>query len=114
MPEITREAVIESMTAAAERMGLDLEDLQEMITEVLDDCSAKSQKLKQAIESGDADSVKSIAHDIKGSCANYGLKTASEVAFQIEQNSETSSLTEVEDLIGQFEAFSKLDLDKTS
>ena len=114
MPEITREAVIESMEAAADRMGLDLEDLQEMIIEVLEDCSAKAQKLKQAIESSDAASVKSIAHDIKGSCANYGLKTASEVAFQIEQNPETSSLMEIEDLIGQFEAFSKFDLDKTS
>ena len=41
MSEITRESVLQTMKDAAERMGLALEDLQEMIEAVLEDCSAK-------------------------------------------------------------------------
>ncbi|MBU2514486.1 Hpt domain-containing protein [bacterium] len=113
MSEITRESVLKSIEDAAERMGLDLEDLQEMINEVLEDCTAKAHRLKEAIASKDATTVKTIAHDIKGSCANYGLLTASEIAFTIEKNPENSSVETADELCSQFEAFSKLDLDKT-
>lgn len=111
MSGITREEVINSMQEAAERMGLDLEDLQEMIVEVLEDCSGKAVLLKNAIESKDFGSVKTIAHDIKGSTANYGLKTASSIALQIEQNNEASSNNEAQSLIDELAALSKLDLE---
>ena len=113
MSGITRESVIASMQEAAERMGLDLEDLQEMINEVLEDCSGKVQTLKTAISGQDHASVKAIAHDIKGSTANYGLTTASAIALQIEKNNETATVEMVDSLIQQFEAFSKLGLDKS-
>lgn len=111
MSEITRESVIESMETAAERMGLDLEDLQEMINEVLEDCAEKAQQLKEAIVAGDAASVKSLAHDIKGSSANYGLQTASDVALYIEKNNETATSDSADDLIRQFDLFGTLNLD---
>ena len=113
MSNITRESVIADMQAAAERMGLDLEDLQEMINEVLEDCSGKVQKLKNAISTSDFSSVKAIAHDIKGSAANYGLKSASELAFEIEKNNESSSIESAEKLVRQFEILSTFDLDKS-
>lgn len=112
MSEITRESVLKSMEEAADRMGLDLEDLQEMINEVLEDCTMKSAKLKEAINSGDAASIKSIAHDIKGSSANYGLKTASEIAYSIEKNSENPPTGAVDELIEQYKIFSELNLDQ--
>ncbi len=112
MSGITREGVITSMQAAAERMGLDLEDLQEMINEVLEDCTDKVQNLKKAISGQDHESVKAIAHDIKGSTANYGLATASAIALQIEQNNETATMEMADSLDHQFEEFSKLGLDK--
>ena len=76
------------MSAAAERMGLELDDLREMIDEVLKDCQEKSELLKQAADAARADEVKSIAHDIKGSTANYGLSVASELALIIEKRSQ--------------------------
>ena len=112
MAEITRESVIESMQKAAERMGLDLEDLQEMIIEVLEDCSAKALLLREAIASGDLASIKSIAHDIKGSCANYGLQTASDLALYIEKNNESMISDPVDELIRQFGLFSSFNLDQ--
>lgn len=114
MQEITRESVIQSMEAAAERMGLDLEDLQEMVGEVLEDCSEKLNTLKNAIGSGDTSAVKAIAHDIKGSSANYGLSAASEIAFQIEKNYESASIDAVNELIEMFKTFGTLELDKTN
>lgn len=112
MSGITRESVIASMQAAAERMGLDLEDLQEMINEVLEDCTGKIQNLKNAISEQDHASIKAIAHDIKGSTANYGLATASAIALQIEQNYETATVEMADSLSQQFDEFSKLGLDK--
>ena len=112
MSGITRESVIASMQAAAERMGLDLEDLQEMINEVLDDCSGKIQNLRKAISEKDHAAVKAIAHDIKGSTANYGLATASAIALQIEKNNQTATVEMADSLNQQFEEFSKLGLDK--
>ncbi len=112
MPEITRESVLKTIEDAAERMGLDLEDLQEMIIEVLEDCTAKALKLKEAIASKDSGTVKSIAHDIKGSSANYGLTSASEIAYFIEKNPDNSTVESAEELYQQFVSFSKLDLDK--
>ncbi len=113
MSEITRESVLAAMQDAADRMGLDLEDLQEMINEVLEDSTTKAQLLKKAIESNDSDTVKAIAHDIKGSTANYGLKTVSEIAYEIEKNYENASVSLADQLISHFETFSKLELDKT-
>lgn len=112
MSGITRDSVIASMQAAAERMGLDLEDLQEMINEVLEDCLGKVQNLKKAISEQDHALVKAIAHDIKGSTANYGLPTASAIAFQVEQNNEAATVEMADSLNQQFEEFSKLGLDK--
>jgi len=112
MPGITRESVIETMQEAADRMGLDLEDLQEMINEVLEDCKGKAIRLKDAIMAADAASIKSIAHDIKGSTANYGLKTASALALEIEKNNEKAPLPVVEELITLIEDLSKLGLDE--
>lgn len=101
MANSTREEIIASMSAAAERMGLDLEDLQEMIEEVIDDCQGKSDLLKQAAASGNATEVKAIAHDIKGSTANYGLSIASSMALTIEKGCDAPSMEVIEEL-GQY------------
>jgi HPt (histidine-containing phosphotransfer) domain-containing protein len=111
MPEMTRESILNSMLEAAERMGLDLEDLQEMINEVLEDCQEKAVRLKEAIVSGDSGTVKKIAHDVKGSTANYGLNSISALAFDLEKNNESPSIDSVEEMIKQLETLSAFGLD---
>ena len=84
MADIDKSKIVSSMEEAAERMGLEIDDLKEMINEVLEDCNEKAKKLKDLIAAGDVDQVKAIAHDIKGSSANYGLDDQSEIAKKIE------------------------------
>ncbi len=112
MTDITRESIIQSMQDAAERMGLDLEDLQEMIAEVLEDCLGKSNTLKNAVSSGDSASIKAIAHDIKGSSANYGLQYASALALEIEKNCDNPPVDTADSLIAHFQTLSSFDLEK--
>ncbi len=112
MTENTREGVLKSMQLAAERMGLDLEDLQEMINEVLEDCDQKARQLKDAIAAHDEEKIKSIAHDIKGSTANYGLQEASTLALEIEKKCSSVPMETIEALVKQFENLSTLNLDE--
>jgi HPt (histidine-containing phosphotransfer) domain-containing protein len=95
MTNLSREEIIAAMQTAAERMGLDLEDLQEMIDEVLADCSAKAQRLQIAVDQQDSDSIRKIAHDIKGSTANYGLTAVSQLALEIEKEPDLFSVERI-------------------
>lgn len=95
----TRETIIASMQEAAERMGLDLEDLQEMIGDVLKDCSGKAALLKEAVSKRNATDIKTIAHDIKGSTANYGLQEVSDLALKLEKGNEDPDLEDVNEMI---------------
>ena len=81
--------VKEGITEAAERMGMDYDDLVDMVPEVLEDCKEKAVELKAAIASGDSAAVKALAHDLKGSTANYGLDEASVFAKNLEANHES-------------------------
>ncbi len=101
------------MNEAADRMGLDIEDLQEMIIDVLEDCLNKAQLIQKAIEASDIAQIKSIAHDIKGSTANYGLTQPSSLALQIEKNCENPSVTEpAAQLVEQFNELISFNLDQ--
>ncbi|MBT3227233.1 MAG: hypothetical protein HOE30_16465 [Deltaproteobacteria bacterium] len=106
----TRETVIASLQEAADRMGLDLEDLQEMIGEVLEDCSNKAVLLKAAVSDKKATDVKAIAHDIKGSTANYGLQEISDLALNLEQNHDDPSLEVADKMISLLNHISGLNI----
>ncbi|OGH04261.1 MAG: hypothetical protein A2557_10700 [Candidatus Lambdaproteobacteria bacterium RIFOXYD2_FULL_56_26] len=80
----TKPELLKDIASAAERMGLDGEDLLGMLDEVLDDCIGKVEKLAQAASSGDAVQTSAIAHDIKGSTLNYGITAPSVIAKEIE------------------------------
>ncbi|NQU64718.1 MAG: Hpt domain-containing protein [SAR324 cluster bacterium] len=108
----TREAIIALMQGAAERMGLDLEDLQEMIGEVLEDCSSKAALLKEAVITKNAANIRAIAHDIKGSTANYGLQEVSDLALKLEKNNENPALEDVEEMISLLSHISGLGINE--
>ena len=110
MSNLTRENIIADMEAAADRMGLDLEDLQEMIVDVIDDCLAKSKLLVKAVEEKNADDIKRIAHDIKGATANYGLLSPSALALKLEKSCDDPSTAIAEELLGDFDQLKALNL----
>jgi len=109
---LNRDDVIIGMKEAAERMGLDLEDLQEMIIDVLEDCSEKSNLLVSAADAGDSAKIKTLAHDIKGATANYGLPEASELALKIEKGHEDIPKDTISELVTHFAALSGLNLEQ--
>lgn len=110
MSETTREIVLQDMADSAERMGLDLEDLQEMIEDVLEDCATKVVILKEAGATKDLVQIKEIAHDIKGATANYGLLTASSIAKEIEKEYESVSVEKIDLLIEEINSLSTFKL----
>ncbi|MDT8446907.1 MAG: Hpt domain-containing protein [bacterium] len=79
-----KEQILRDIDEAAERMGLEPEELVEMIDDVLDDALSKIPNLKAAAEAGDAQQTSAVAHDIKGSTINYGIIAPSNVAKEIE------------------------------
>jgi len=113
MSFFSRDSVIKDMNEAADRMGLDIEDLQEMIVDVLDDCLNKAQLILNAIEANDVAQIKSIAHDIKGSTANYGLMQPSGLALEIEKKCGTPAAAEpAGQLLEQFKELLTFKLDE--
>jgi len=110
MSNLTRENVIADMEEAAERMGLDLEDLQEMIVDVIDDCLSKAKLLLKAVGEKSASDIKSIAHDIKGASANYGLLSPSALALKLEKSCDDPSTAVAEELVADFDQLKALNL----
>ena len=111
MANLTKEAVLNDMNEAAERMGLDLEDLVEMIEDVIEDCQGKAIIIRDSIASGDTDQIKAVSHDIKGSCANYGLLAPSETAKVIENAFDQSPTDTADSLIDQLNTLAGLGLE---
>ncbi|PCI28975.1 MAG: hypothetical protein COB67_05165 [SAR324 cluster bacterium] len=112
MSEMTRESVLHDMQEAADRMGLDLEDLQEMIVDVLDDFQEKVKQLQEALNTGDHSTVKAISHDIKGAAANYGLELPSQLASEVEKDFEGQPLEAAKKLVAVVETLCGLNLDQ--
>lgn len=81
----SKEEVLKDIGDAAERMGLDLEDLTEMIDDVLDDAIGKIGGLRDAAIAGNLEQTSAVAHDIKGSCLNYGILAPAELAKSVEK-----------------------------
>ncbi len=95
---------------AAERMGMDYEDLAEMVPEVLEDCLIKAKKLEKAIQSNDSAQVKAIAHDLKGSTANYGIMAPSALAKSLEKNFESPNAAELKEFVSLIQEIQTKDL----
>ena len=112
MSEVTREDVIKDIQESADRMGLDLEDLQDMMEDVLEDCLQKAIVLVQATEEGKSTQVKEIAHDIKGATANYGLLKASSIALELEKEFELLPVEKAKALVTEINFLYSLNLEK--
>ena len=106
----THGEVIADMQVAADRMGLEINDLQEMIVSVLNDCKEKAVRLRSTTAISDQTTIKTISHNIKGSAANYGLNELAELAKEIERNRADLPLEKVDNLLNLIDHLLTLDL----
>ena len=71
--------------SALERIGGDGDLLQELTALFLDDVPARLQALQEAIDAGDAATVRREAHGIKGAAANLSAEETRAVALELEK-----------------------------
>ncbi len=94
--------------ALGEQLGLDEEEYRELIDLFIESGGADYQKLLDGVAAGDADTVCSCAHTIKGASGNLGLLDVSAVASLIEERAMNHKLEDigqaVETLKTQFDA----------
>ena len=78
VPLIDRELADQVLDEAARDAGL--------LTMFVDESRSRLAKLRAAIEEGDADAVKALAHSVKGSSASFGATRMSALAAAMEQS----------------------------
>lgn len=70
--------------ALLDRVGGDLEFLQEIAGLFLEDCPKLLAEIRTAVSGGDARTLEYAAHTLKGSVANFGAEAAQDAAFRLE------------------------------
>lgn len=75
-----------------ERVGGDVQFLQELAVIFVDDCPKLLGDIRTAIQSGDLRSLEHAAHTLKGSVANFGAEPARAAALRLEMLGRTGDL----------------------
>jgi HPt (histidine-containing phosphotransfer) domain-containing protein len=84
--------------AILERVGGDVEFLQELAGIFAEDSPRLLQEIRAAITAGDPHGLEYAAHTLKGSIANFGAESARETAFRLEmlgRNGNLAPATEI-------------------
>ncbi len=76
-----------------DRVGNDVEFLQEIAGLFLEDCPKLLGEIRAAVQGGDARTLEHAAHTLKGSVANFGAEAAREAAFRLEAMGRAGDLT---------------------
>jgi HPt (histidine-containing phosphotransfer) domain-containing protein len=79
--------------AILERVGGDVEFLQELAGIFVEDCPKLLEGIRSAISSGDARGLEHAAHTLKGSVSNFGAERARAAACRLEMLGRTGDLT---------------------
>ena len=79
----------------AENLGLEEDEYLELIELFIDTGMTDLDKLKSAIEEGNADEATMAAHSIKGASGNLGLMEIYDVARKSEEEARNNSLIEL-------------------
>jgi len=75
----------------------------EVVQIFINDYPGKIAKLKTAIEQGNIESIRFLAHDIKSGCLSMGVKPMSAICETIERDGSKLSKDELQNLASQLE-----------
>jgi len=83
----------------AEKLGLDVEDIRELLELYVETTTSDLAQLKVAIETKDAELAHAKAHSIKGASGNLGLNEIYELAKKIDDLARVNALDGLEDMV---------------
>ena len=83
----------------AERLGLDVEDIRELLELYVETTTSDLAELKEAIEAKDTQLVHAKAHSIKGASGNLGLDEMYNPAKEIDDLARVNSLDGLENMV---------------
>jgi two-component system sensor histidine kinase/response regulator len=84
---LNREAILE-------RVGGDVDFLQEIADLFAEDCPKLLTEIRSAITTGDPRALEHAAHTLKGSVSNFGAEPARQAAFRLEMIGRNGDLNE--------------------
>ena len=82
-----------------ERLGLDVEDIRELLELYVETTTSDLAQLKGAIETKDAELAHAKAHSIKGASGNLGLDEMYELAKEIDDPARANSLDGLKNIV---------------
>jgi len=86
-----------------ERLGLDVEDIRELLELYVETTTSDLAQLKGAIETKDDELAHAKAHSIKGASGNLGLDEMYELAKEIDDRARVNSLDGLEKMVQVFQ-----------
>ncbi|MEM7027439.1 MAG: Hpt domain-containing protein [Pseudomonadota bacterium] len=81
------------------------EDLEDLIPGFLKNRNVDVEKLKQAHEANDYETIRSIAHSLKGVGGGYGFMRMSELGAEIETAAKNKQLDSVKSGVDELESY---------
>ena len=98
-----------NINAIADNLGLEIEDIKELLDLYVKTTSAELKELKAALASNNAEKVHKNSHSIKGSSGNLGLTDLFELARKIDDRARENILDGIEPIVNEFsKTFEKL------
>ncbi len=92
-----------NFTALAENLGLEQDEYTELVELFVETGKPQLIELRGAVKEQDGESIRKIAHSLKGASGNLGLMEISQEARKIEEQSVSENFKGVSDSIGKME-----------
>ncbi len=92
------------MDVLGELRGLGEEDLRDLVDVYFADVRVQLGRLREALESADAETVASAAHRIKGASLSVGAARLASLAAELESAGKEHDLAVCDELVGRFDS----------
>lgn len=103
MSIVSNQLTVLDRALALERVGGDVELLQEMAQLFLEEYPSQLEAIRQAVDAGDPKALERAAHSLKGSIGNFGAAEAHQAAFHLELLGRQGTLEAVHEALAQLE-----------
>jgi two-component system, sensor histidine kinase and response regulator len=103
VPVLAKSSTVLDKSKILERVGGDLELLNEIVALFLENCEQLLSEIRHAFSNKDAELLERTAHALKGSISNFEAASAVQAALKLEMTGRSGDLTQAGPLIVQLE-----------